>query len=141
VGASIVDMIIKQGINRKQLDDLQFDLLTIASISIINNAIANASAQIDILLSSTIMTSSIITITQTTSSSSLRPTTSSSSLRPTTSSSSVRPTTSSSSLRPTTSSSSLCPTTSGCSITVKSTNIMLIFFSFLSFIELLYLFI
>ncbi|CAF4577984.1 unnamed protein product, partial [Rotaria sp. Silwood1] len=147
VGISIIDMIIKHGINSKQLNNLQFDLLTIESMSIIDNAIANASAQINIILPSTttqisiqnttkeIITSSMITITQTTTLSSLSSettTTTLTNLISTSTSSRLPSTTISSSLSSTTRLSTPCPTTttSDCSITVKSINVVIISFLF-----------
>ncbi|CAF5124767.1 unnamed protein product, partial [Rotaria sp. Silwood1] len=149
VGISIIDMIIKHGINSKQLNNLQFDLLTIESMSIIDNAIANASAQINIILPSTtttqisvqnttkeIITSSMITITQTTTLSSLfsetTTTTTLTNLISTSTSSRLPSTTISSSLSSTTRLSTPCPTTttSDCSITVKSINVVIISFLF-----------
>ncbi|CAF3305623.1 unnamed protein product, partial [Rotaria sp. Silwood2] len=67
-GASIVNMIIKDGIHRQQLDDFEFDLKTNRSMSIINNAVINASIQTNILLAMTTQTSvkdTISTITLT----------------------------------------------------------------------------
>ncbi|CAF0982256.1 unnamed protein product [Rotaria sordida] len=138
-GASVVDMIIKHGINRKQFDDLQFDLQTIKSMNIIHNAIVNASTQIDILLGITTRTSSIITITQTTTTLSNLPsttTTTLSNLPLTTTTLSNLPltTTTLSELPSTTRSSSLSSTTtSDGSITVKSINVVLIFLLILIF--------
>ncbi|CAF3796693.1 unnamed protein product [Rotaria sp. Silwood1] len=56
-GASIVHMIIKYGIHRQQLEDLEFDLQTNKSMSIISNAVINANIQADILLAMTTQTS------------------------------------------------------------------------------------
>ncbi|CAF3415877.1 unnamed protein product, partial [Rotaria sp. Silwood2] len=75
-GASLVNMIIKHGINALQLDDNSFDLYTNKSINIINAALTNASTQVDILLAAT--TEATNTTTTTTTSVSIQTTTSSS---------------------------------------------------------------
>ncbi|CAF4466326.1 unnamed protein product [Rotaria socialis] len=52
-GVSIVDMIIKNAINQQQLDDMQFELKTISSTNAIDNALINASIQIDSITTTT----------------------------------------------------------------------------------------
>ncbi|CAF3351673.1 unnamed protein product [Rotaria sp. Silwood2] len=74
-GASLVNMIIKHGINALQLDDNSFDLYTNKSINIINAALTNASTQVDILLAAT---TEATNTTTTTTSVSIQTTTSSS---------------------------------------------------------------
>ncbi|CAF3702797.1 unnamed protein product [Rotaria socialis] len=49
-GISIVNVIIKHGVNVLQLDDTQFELYTINSIPVIDTAIAHANVQVDTLL-------------------------------------------------------------------------------------------
>ncbi|CAF5093019.1 unnamed protein product, partial [Rotaria magnacalcarata] len=78
-GASIVDMIIKNGINQQQLDDMEFELKTVNSINVIDNALIYASIQIDSITNSTIQISNttlISTTSLTTSTTSLQQTTS-----------------------------------------------------------------
>ncbi|CAF3427340.1 unnamed protein product, partial [Rotaria socialis] len=65
-GASLVNMIIKHGINVLQPDDNSFDSYTNKSINIINAAVTNASIQVDILLTPTTETPTTKTITTTT---------------------------------------------------------------------------
>ncbi|CAF1256090.1 unnamed protein product [Adineta steineri] len=154
-GASMVNMIVKDGILKKLLNDFEFQSYTITSIDIVDNFVTDANIFINTLIDTTTTISTTISTTTTTTSisttnatnlvsstvtsiSTTTATTSISTTISTTTTTTSVSTTNATNLASSTVT-SISTTTSTCSLTVKSIHNVLIF-QFFSFVTLFLLF-
>ncbi|CAF1310436.1 unnamed protein product [Adineta steineri] len=129
-GASMVNMIVKDGIYKKLLNDFEFQSYTITSIDIVDNFVTDANIFIDTLIDTTTTTSTTISTTTAT-------TSVSTTISTTTTTTSVS-TTNATNLASSTVT-SISTTASTCSLTIRSIHNVLIF-QFFSFVTLFLLF-